>query len=293
MFPLIEKKITKPGALEIVRRAGIEIPTMYKLGYSNNNCVGCVKGGKGYWNKIRQDFPEQFDRMAKVERNIGGTCIKGVYLDELDPDAGREEKQIQPECDLFCEVEAADIIDKETERLESIVGFRFSDVSLKHIKELLLIPNVRVELNNPATWVEGGWMDLTEAKKLAMILTGRKIGNEISESEERDARKKGLVVVFGSSDDLAELRGAICDEVSCYDGGEILFVDGDLYQSKCEDEGCPHEEKIQESAQKIEVVWGGDFTWTYQTEIPHETFEIFDDEEKYCRGIVFNIKDIK
>lgn len=136
-------------------------------------------------------------------------------------------------------------------------------------------------------------MDLTEAKKLAMILTGRKIGNEISDNEERDARKKGLVVVFGASDDLMELRGAICDEVSCYDGGEALFVDGDLYQSKCEEEGCPHEEKIQESAQKIEAVWGGDFTWTYQTEIPHETFEIFDGEEKYCRGIVFNIKDIE
>ena len=24
---------------------GIEIPVMYRLGYNNNNCVGCVKGG--------------------------------------------------------------------------------------------------------------------------------------------------------------------------------------------------------------------------------------------------------
>lgn len=109
IFPLIAKKLTKEGCFAIIEAAGIELPTMYKLGYSNNNCVGCVKGGKGYWNKIRQDFPEQFDRMSKVERDIGGTCIKGVYLDELDPKAGRHEPMIQPECDLFCEVELADI----------------------------------------------------------------------------------------------------------------------------------------------------------------------------------------
>lgn len=35
---------------------------MYDLGYANNNCIGCVKGGIGYWNKIRIDFPEESDR---------------------------------------------------------------------------------------------------------------------------------------------------------------------------------------------------------------------------------------
>lgn len=117
LFPLIDHRINKPGAMEIVLRAGIELPTMYRLGYSNNNCIGCVKGGKGYWNKIRVDFPEQFERMAKVEREIGGTCIKGVYLDELDPSSGREEKMLMPECDLFCEIEAANIMSDKTEAL--------------------------------------------------------------------------------------------------------------------------------------------------------------------------------
>lgn len=58
---------------------------MYDLGYPNNNCVGCVKGGMGYWNKIRVDFPEVFERRARQEREIGHSCIKGVFLDELDP----------------------------------------------------------------------------------------------------------------------------------------------------------------------------------------------------------------
>ena len=42
----------------LIERAGLRLPEMYRLGYANANCVGCVKGGAGYWNKIRRDFPE-------------------------------------------------------------------------------------------------------------------------------------------------------------------------------------------------------------------------------------------
>lgn len=33
-------------------------------------------------------------------------------------------------------------------------------------------------------------------------------------------------------------------------------------------------------------------TWTYKTEIPHEEFNIWEDGELYCVGIVFSIKDL-
>ncbi len=55
----------------MIERAGIELPAMYKLGYRNNNCIGCPKGGMGYWNKIRVDFPEVFERMAALQRELG------------------------------------------------------------------------------------------------------------------------------------------------------------------------------------------------------------------------------
>ena len=58
LFPLIERQITKQDAMGMLWKAGIEIPAMYKMGYNNNNCIGCVKGGMGYWNKIRKDFPK-------------------------------------------------------------------------------------------------------------------------------------------------------------------------------------------------------------------------------------------
>jgi len=99
--PLIERKINKLACFEILTKAGIELPIMYKLGYQNNNCIGCVKGGMGYWNKIRRDFPETFAEFAKLEREIGHSInseeikINGqrkklpVYLDELHPKRGR------------------------------------------------------------------------------------------------------------------------------------------------------------------------------------------------------------
>lgn len=106
VFPLIEEKLTKENCAQILLDAGIELPAMYRMGYNNNNCIGCVKGGKGYWNKIRVDFPEHFAKMAKAERVAGHSCINGTFLDELDPAAGRTPKPIVPNCGFVCEVAA-------------------------------------------------------------------------------------------------------------------------------------------------------------------------------------------
>lgn len=101
-FPLIDRGLTKEDVHTIAEQLGIDRPLMYRMGYRNNNCVGCVKGGKGYWNRIRCDFPDVFNRRAKLEREIGASCIRGCYLDELDPDAGRKDEHIEMQCSLAC-----------------------------------------------------------------------------------------------------------------------------------------------------------------------------------------------
>lgn len=103
-FPLIDNDISKAQAHGMCEKLGIARPKMYDLGYSNNNCVGCVKGGMGYWNKIRVDFPEVFEGMAKLEREVGASCIRGVYLDELAPERGRMEQEIMQDCGIACEM---------------------------------------------------------------------------------------------------------------------------------------------------------------------------------------------
>lgn len=108
---LYDNNITKTDCYRILKENNIELPEMYKLGYNNNNCIGCVKGQSGYWNKIRVDFPEVFDRMAKQERKMnvainksyaGDGKRKRVFLDELDTNAGRDIPQPDIECGALC-----------------------------------------------------------------------------------------------------------------------------------------------------------------------------------------------
>jgi 3'-phosphoadenosine 5'-phosphosulfate sulfotransferase (PAPS reductase)/FAD synthetase len=106
--PLIEHNLGKDDVLAIVHRAGIELPAMYQLGYRNNNCIGCPKGGIGYWNKIRKDFPEVFDRMSNLEQDLGTSILKDrkgpIWLATLDPERGNHQDEPSIECSLFCQI---------------------------------------------------------------------------------------------------------------------------------------------------------------------------------------------
>ena len=100
-YPLIDNKITKQQSIGYLWKQGIKLPKMYELGYNNNNCIGCVKGGKGYWNKIRKDFPEHFDRMSKIERELN-IRIHDKFLDEMNENEGNHKNE-QITCDFVCQ----------------------------------------------------------------------------------------------------------------------------------------------------------------------------------------------
>lgn len=112
--PLIERDLTKADCLALLKGQGIELPEMYRLGYRNNNCIGCVKGAMGYWNKIRVDFPQVFDRRAEQERGLGRSSITGVFLDELEQGRGRYSSEPDISCSGVCvdaqrEIEACEV----------------------------------------------------------------------------------------------------------------------------------------------------------------------------------------
>ena len=124
-------------------------------------------------------------------------------------------------------------------------------------------------------------------KELAEKLNGRQYGDSFNDVME-DTMASGLVIVTGASDDLMEFQGAIEDEGGCFDGGEVYFDKNGVSQDGTE------------RANMIEALWcegtnvdGCQATWSYKTDIPHETFEIWEDEELYCIGLVFSIEDIK
>jgi hypothetical protein len=109
--PLIDSGTPKDLCFFMLQEAGIALPAMYRLGYRNNNCIGCPKGNAGYWNKIRRDFPQTFDRMAKLERELGARICQAtiagvrqrVFLDELPATAGRYSDEPPITCGLLCD----------------------------------------------------------------------------------------------------------------------------------------------------------------------------------------------
>lgn len=91
LWVLRDHNQTKQNCYEALMRAGIELPEMYKLGYHNNNCLGCVKAtSPAYWQKVKRDFPEVFDRRAKQSRAIGCRLTRvdnvRIFLDEMPLD---------------------------------------------------------------------------------------------------------------------------------------------------------------------------------------------------------------
>lgn len=129
-------------------------------------------------------------------------------------------------------------------------------------------------------------------KEAVALLDGREYTKEITRDEERAFKDADLVVVFGASDDLVEFRGAWNDEYGCYGGDTIPVFAGGLVINNCEDDGCPYFESVRANARTIDAIFGEDgFTWTYDTDIPHETFVVMEDGDTYCRGIVFLASD--
>ena len=101
------------------------------------------------------------------------------------------------------------------------------------------------------------------------------------------ARRYGFVIVHGASDDLIEFSGAIDDESGALYGGIVRF--------NCEG-------FADDGNYSIKAYWCGECegdvrkyeaTWEYETDIQHEEFLIREDDEIYCKGIVFSIDDLR
>ena len=67
-FPLIEEMVTRDQMFETIKDYGIEIPQMYKDGFTHNNCSGgCVRAGMKQWVSLFYTYPEVFAERERVE----------------------------------------------------------------------------------------------------------------------------------------------------------------------------------------------------------------------------------
>ncbi len=134
-------------------------------------------------------------------------------------------------------------------------------------------------------------------EELAALLNNRQYGEEIGQDESKRAKELGLIVVFGGSDDLIEFEGFIYDEFGAWAGGKVYIDKKGVLPDKDSIEEDGHLEKYlkrKKTAKEIKAIWAPKnsvYSWIYKTDIPHSEFDILEDESKYCRGIVFSIKD--
>lgn len=137
---------------------------------------------------------------------------------------------------------------------------------------------------------------------LAALLNGREYMEEITREEEKTAESAGLIVIFGASDDLMEFRGVFSDEAYPGRRERPVIFDRDGLLPRWEEVKDDEEDAERYFRRKrgmkasVQALWcpeGSDGpSWAYKTDIPHATFEIVEDGEVYCRGIVIDLNDL-
>lgn len=105
--PLIEGGLDKRACLAMVENAGIKLPVLYGLGFPNNNCIPCVKAtSPAYWALVRQEFPAEFERIAKLARELDVRLCRlpgdvRAFIDEIPADFPVTSPTV-PSCDFLC-----------------------------------------------------------------------------------------------------------------------------------------------------------------------------------------------
>lgn len=113
------------------------------------------------------------------------------------------------------------------------------------------------------------------------------------------AKDNGLIIIYGQSDDLLEFTGATNEEMGAWEGTTVLLTP-DLSVFPMEDDDGTDLSSQLKSYVKIVAEWcpkddAGEIiaSWVITTELPHADFNIMEDGELYCKGIVIDIRDIE
>jgi len=105
--------------------------------------------------------------------------------------------------------------------------------------------------------------DKITKEQMAEMLRGRNIGSVVTEAESQLAKDNNLLIIHGYSDDGMILEGVFNEVLDCYNGKNFGFVEA---------EWCLHENT----------------SWTYSSPFPHAKFDVIEDGEIYCVGIVID-----
>jgi len=123
-------------------------------------------------------------------------------------------------------------------------------------------------------------------EEFAVKINNCQYRDELNNQLKNEARENGLIVVYGASDDLIEFEGCISEEEGCWSGGLFKINAKKLTVKETEN---------SESKNVIKAIWCDpelNTSWSYETKIPHVKFNVMEDDDLYCIGIVFSIYDL-
>jgi hypothetical protein len=153
------------------------------------------------------------------------------------------------------------------------------------------------------------------AEEFARLLDGREYGDEMSKEENELAAENRLFVFFGQGDDELKCSGIISFCMNAVGGSELEIVtylsDLEWWRPFTQDmketlkEIKEYEESIGFKSRHPENDYDNflkiakrftvkaelfpedpDATWLITTDVPHATFDIMEDGDLFCRGIV-------
>lgn len=80
-FPLIDLMVTKEDVFNEIRLMGIEIPELYKRGFTHNNCSGgCVRAGIKQWSLLYKTFPDVYLDRMRIEEEFSAKTGGGYHF---------------------------------------------------------------------------------------------------------------------------------------------------------------------------------------------------------------------
>lgn len=187
---------------------------------------------------------------------------------------------------------------------------RASGTSLKPLAAEALKTNPMEQTEQ--TLINQTLMKTMTKEQLAQRLDGREYREEMTKEEEKSAKENNLLVLFGQSDDLLEMRGAIRDETGAWEGGDYaLALKGELYADGEEGNTChkalenevlpiSDEHDNDDDPRLIRVEWdpepGPDdparSSWRITSNLPCAPFTIREDGDPYCEGIVIDLDEV-
>ncbi|GHU64575.1 hypothetical protein FACS189447_01700 [Spirochaetia bacterium] len=140
-----------------------------------------------------------------------------------------------------------------------------------------------------------------QIKEWAKRLDGIEYPANELDSLNAELKVDGIIAVFGHSDDLMEFRGVINYEEGAWEGVEVLISSREkgtvfIFDEEENRDSAEFNRAQIDAMQKIKAVWAPEdieASWKIETDIPHETFNIIEDEELFCQAILIHIDSIK